>query len=427
VALRVGLLHYSAPPVIGGVETVLGEHAALLALAGHEVRVIAGNGARIGRRIEAVRIPLASTRHPVIKGLRIALDAGHVPRSFTAVRDAIAGSLATASADLDVLVAHNVCSLHFNLALTAALRVVLDRGDGPPLIAWHHDLSATSARWAPVLHSGQPWSLLREPWPGATHVAVSEARREETARAFAIPAETVHVVPNGIDLPLALGLGAATRRLLEPLHLPAAGSIVLVPSRITRRKNLELAIRVLAQLREDGTDARLLVTAAADPHDAGAAAYRADLRELASELGVAEAVHFLTGDQQGGLGAHVVYDLYRVADLLLLPSHDEGFGLPLLEAGASRLPVVCADLPSLRGLAGNEATYFDPQAPASAVAALVRARLGSESASRLAARVRAHYSWARIFETWIEPLLLEVAGNPRPGALVDETTGRRLH
>jgi glycosyltransferase involved in cell wall biosynthesis len=426
MALRVGLLHYTAPPVVGGVETVLGEHALLLAAAGHEVRIIAGNGARAGRRIEAIHIPLASTRHPVIRGQRTALDAGRVPASFTGVLDELARSLGSATAGLDLLIAHNVCSLHFNLALTAALRRLVDSGASPPLIAWHHDLSVTSARWALQLHPGAPWSLVREAWPGVTHVAVSEARRDEIARAFAIPPGAIRVVPNGIDLAAAQGLGAATRRLLSPLRLPARGAVVLVPTRLTRRKNLELAIRVLSRLREGGADARLLLTAATDPHDAGAAAYRADLRALASELGVDEAVHFLTGHPGGRLPPSVVSDLYRVADLLLLPSRDEGFGLPVLEAGASRLPVVCADLPSLRGLAGEEASYFDPDAPDAEVAALVRSRLEREPASRLAARVRAEYGWARIYETAIEPLLFEVAGALRAGDMVGERPRRQL-
>ncbi|MBI2300477.1 MAG: glycosyltransferase, partial [Armatimonadetes bacterium] len=44
----------------------------------------------------------------------------------------------------------------------------------------------------------------------------------------------------------------------------------------------------------------------------------------------------------------VLADLYALADVVLLPSSTEGFGLPLLEAGLHRVPIVCSDLPALR-------------------------------------------------------------------------------
>ncbi len=61
--------------------------------------------------------------------------------------------------------------------------------------------------------------------------------------------------------------------------------------------------------------------------------------------------------------------LCRRADLLLLASETEGFGLPVLEAMASGLPVVCPDLPALREVAGDTARFVagaDPEAYAAA-------------------------------------------------------------
>ena len=103
-------------------------------------------------------------------------------------------------------------------------------------------------------------------------------------------------------------------------------------------------------------------------------------------------------------------DLFRVADALFLPSREEGFGLPILEAGVSRLPVICADIPALRELAGDDATYVDPDGDPAAVAAQVRGRLATDPAYRLAARSRASFAWDAVFETRIRPLLEEAAG-----------------
>ncbi len=409
MALRVGLLHYTAPPVVGGVEAVLGQHAHLLADAGHRVRIIAGRGGGNDPRFEFVRIPLADTRHPLIRAARASLDEGDVPANFAALVADIGAALRPAVDGLDVLVAHNVCGLHFNLPLTAALRELVAMPGGPGFIAWQHDLAWAAAPYALQLHPGPPWNVLRMPWPRTTYVTVSEARRTDQLRLSGLPASAVRVVPNGLDLDRLLGIHPVTRRILDGLGLPGPGPVLLVPVRITPRKNLELAIGIVAELRRIGDDARLIVTGPPDPHASGSDAGVDRLRAIAASAGVADAVHLLAVDRGRRTPRRVVTDLFRTADALLLPSHDEGFGLPVLEAAAARLPVFCADIPSLRELAGDDATYFDPTADPAAVAALIRRRLAAEPVARLAMRIRREYAWPAIYASRIEPLLAEVA------------------
>jgi glycosyltransferase involved in cell wall biosynthesis len=412
VALRVGLLHYTAPPVVGGVEAVLGRHARLLADAGHSVRVIAGRGRSRDRRIELFRVPLADTRHPAIRVARAALDAGDVPAVFDGLVDELEAVLREAVAGLDVLVAHNACGLHFNLPLTAALRRLAGSTVAPPLVAWQHDLAWASEQHRPALHPGAPWDLLRTPWPRTTYVTISASRQADQVRLSGLRPDEVRIVPNGIDVDGLLGLHPGTRQVIDSLGLARSGvwPVLLVPVRITPRKNLELALRVLAVLRADGADARLVVTGPADPHARGTDAGVSALRKLADRLGVSAAVHLLAVDRGRRTPTRVVTDLFRVADALLLPSRDEGFGLPVLEAAVSRLPIVCADLPTLREVAGDDASYFDPDADPEHVAELLRRRLEADPAARLAARTRSAYDWEAIFATQIEPLLREVAG-----------------
>lgn len=411
--LHVGLLHYTAPSVVGGVETVLGHHARLLAASGHRVRIVAGRGRSTEPRAELVRVPLADTRHARIRAARAALDAGQVPVGWDSLVDELAGLLRAAFDGLDIVCAHNVCSLHFNLPLTAALRRVAAEPGAPRLVAWQHDVAATSTRHVGDLHPGPPWDLLAAPWPGVRYVAISDTRRDEVARALGIDPGEVTVVPNGLDVASFLGLHGATRRRLAPLRIGAAHPIVLVPARITPRKNLELGVRVIAELRRGGDDARLIVTGPPDPHDAAALRYLGRLRRLCRDLDVVDAVHFLAGEPGAHTPARVVQDLYRLADVMLLPSRDEGFGLPILEAAACRLPIVCADIPPLRDLAGEDATYVDLAAPPAAVAGAVRDVVRAAGPSRLATRVRASYGWWAVYARRIEPLLTEVAAARR--------------
>jgi glycosyltransferase involved in cell wall biosynthesis len=417
VTLAIGLLHFTAPPVVGGVETVLWHHARLLADAGYAVRVIAGRGGPVDPRVSLARIPLADARNPAVAEVQRALDRGAVPPAFEGLVASLAADLEAATAGLDLVIAHNVCRLAVNTPLTAALRRVLDAGHIRKLVAWDHDIAATSERYAGRLHPGYPWDLFREPWPGVLSVTVSKTRRAELARGTGISPDAIRVVPNGVDRDTFVGLAPTTRQLIDTLNLSGADPVLLTPARVTPRKNLELAVRVVAELRRTGDDARVLITGAPDPHDPHAEAYLGSLREQIAAT-APDGVHLLVDGPRAWRSKRVVADLFRVADALFLPSRDEGFGLPILEAATARLPILCADIPALRELAGDDATYFDPAGDAAAVAAVVRARLGSDPAHRLAARVRRTYGWPAVFRDHVEPLIREAAG--RGAAIRDQ-------
>jgi glycosyltransferase involved in cell wall biosynthesis len=83
------------------------------------------------------------------------------------------------------------------------------------------------------------------------------------------------------------------------------------------------------------------------------------------------------------------------ATAVVLPSRDEGFGLPVLEAMAAGIPVVCSDLPALREVAGGLATLVPSGAPAALATALASvdsaARDSADAADRRAHAAR--YSW----------------------------------
>jgi glycosyltransferase involved in cell wall biosynthesis len=295
--------------------------------------------------------------------------------------------------------------LNKNLALTAALRRLSRRESAPRLVLWHHDLAWTAPRYLSELHAGYPWDLLRTDWPEATQVVVSGLRQRELAALHGVPLERVLVVPNGMDAGAFLKLNAQTRMLVEQAGLASMAPLLLLPVRITRRKNIELAVRVLAELQRDFPAAALVVTGPPGPHNPSNADYFAELKTLRDELGLHSHVHFLAEYSSHYLPDEVIADFYRLADALLLPSREEGFGIPVLEAGLGRLPIFCSDIASLRELGGNWATYFDPDAPAAQVAALIRERLDSSPTYGLSCRVRQQFTWEAIYQHQIAPLL----------------------
>jgi glycosyltransferase involved in cell wall biosynthesis len=388
------------------VEQVLGHHARLLADAGHAVRIVAGRGASLDPRITFVPLPAADTRHPAIVALQADLDAGRIPPTFAATVALLADQLVAAVAGADVLVAHNVGSLNRNLALTAALREMAGRIPGPRLVLWHHDLAWALPAYRASLHDGQPWDLLRTAWPGATQVAVSEGRRSDVADLMGLEPAAVRVIPNGVDLGTLLGLAPGTMDLVRAGGLLALDPLVLLPARITPRKNVELALRMVAAMRAAGrTTAGLVVTGPVDPHGSAAGGYLDTLVRLRRDLDLEASAVFLVEMLDDPSSEQLVHDLYRLVDMLFLPSLDEGFGIPILEAGAHRLPIVCSDLPALRDLAGDAALYVVPDADPAAVAALALARLDGDAVARLARRVRTEFSWEAVYRRAIAPLL----------------------
>ena len=231
--MKIDILHYSAPPVVGGVESVIGQHARLMNAAGHSVRLLVGRGESNDPRTPVIDIPLVDSRHPRILEAKRLLDQGRLPEDFDALTGELASRLQEIINQTDILIAHNVCSLHKNLALTAALHRLGRNSSSLHTILWHHDLAWTTPRYRSELHDGYPWDLLRQDWPFATQVVVSELRRQELSDLINVPASRVVVVPNGLDIRQFLKLEDQTFDFIRQLDLLAAAPLLLLPVRIT--------------------------------------------------------------------------------------------------------------------------------------------------------------------------------------------------
>ncbi len=405
--MKIALLHYSAPPIVGGVESVLAHHARLMTSAGHQVTIFAGRGESFDPAISIRILPLLDSRNAEVMAVKVELDKGKCTESFMHLRDRIQNELTSEMQDFDVLIAHNVASLHKNLALTAAIHNAYRLPGFPRLILWHHDLAWTTPRYRSELHDGYPWQLLREYWSGATQVVISEIRRKELSKLIGLPEQKIRVIPNGVELYSFFKFSERTIELVEELHLLDANPLFLLPARLTPRKNIELAIRIIDALRKDFPQVRLLITGPEGPHNPANRAYRQKLIALRDELGLQQAVNFLADMTPEFLPDEVIADFYRLADALLFPSREEGFGIPLIEAGFSGIPVFCADIPVLRELGGKDLSYFDPDGDPAFIAGQINARLQSEMTLRWARRARYGYNWHSIDNLYIEPLIIK--------------------
>lgn len=408
--MHVSILHYAAPPIVGGVESTIFHHARLLNQAGYEVSIIAGRGESFDEESLYLPIPEIDSRHPEVIQVGSELAQGVITEEFFQLRDKLFESLSSSLEDTDVLIVHNVLTLHKNLALTAALQLISEQGK-PSLIAWCHDFAWQDALYTPDLHAGYPWDLLNSPWSGVRYVTVSEHRRQRLVELISIPKSEVDVIPPGVDVFQFLNLSPLVQNIIYQLQLLDAKPLVLLPARITRRKNIEFAIKVIEFLKIDYPQVSLVITGPPGPHNPKNIAYLNALRTMREDLGLVSNVHFLYEfngeDQILILSDEIITELFRAVDIIIFPSHREGFGIPVLEAGLARAPIFAADIPSVRESSNGLINLFNPTGDPGAVAADIDAFLRSDHAYQLRRQVIEKYTWQSILKNKIIPILNE--------------------
>jgi mannosylglucosylglycerate synthase len=399
------IVHYTPPGVVGGVEHIIYQHARLLESRGFSVTLVAGRNE--GAALPVTVIPEIDAAREDSATLEAQLAAGAVPPAFWEARNRILDALLRLAGSADRVLVHNAFTLHFSLPLTAALWTLAVRAPAGKYLAWSHDLSWTNPLYQPTMHPGYPWNLLRLPAPGVRYVTVSDARRHELGRLWEGLGVPVVTIPNGIDVPTFLRLSPRIRDLYHELRLAERDAVLLLPVRITRRKNIELAIRATAELRDRGLDVLFLVSGPVAQHHPGrSATYLTELKALRDELGLGRRVRFLADEMGTNFDVEEVAHLYTLADLLLFPSEQEGFGLPIVEAALARVPAVLTDIPIFREVGGAEAYYVGLDWDAGRIAEVICAAL-DERPSRSYRRALRTYSWERILDTAILPLLID--------------------
>ncbi len=410
---RTAILHYSAPPTIGGVEAVVFAHARVFLENGYPIKVIAGRGKKsaLPEGADFTKISLLDSRDETVLEVQKELAEGSVSDAYRALRKKIKNQLEKALAGIDNIIAHNLFSKNYNLALSEALVLLHDQGKLPNLVAWCHDFSIQSKNDRPELHEGLPWDILRTYRPDIQYVTVSKQRQKILANIFDQSEERIKVVYNGFDPDELLGVSPETSRLISHLGLLDAEIVILMPVRITKAKNIEFALQVAAELSSFVSDCKIVLTGPPDPHDPENRAYFDDLRKMRSDLGVEENFKFIyeenpRSDEPYLLDMAVVADLYRVCDCIFMPSTHEGFGMPVLEAGFVGKPVFSSKIPASVEIGGEEIHRISLSKGAEHAAQQIVHWASGDPIQRLRQRTRQNHTWQKIFIHQIKPLLI---------------------
>jgi glycogen(starch) synthase len=217
-------------------------------------------------------------------------------------------------------------------------------------------------------------------------VTCSAYMREHVADIYGLEEERISVIPNGIDPSELVPVDD-----LDALRARFAASderLVLLVGRLVYEKGFHLALQALPGLTERLGDVRFIV--------AGSGTAERELIDQARELGLHEHGSFL-----GWIGDDVLHSLYRIADLTVVPSIYEPFGLVALEAMASGCPCLVADTGGLREVVpnGDVGLRFRSRDPESLGQMAERLLTDKDLCDRLVAEASEHvlgFDWADV-------------------------------
>ena len=202
-------------------------------------------------------------------------------------------------------------------------------------------------------------------------------------RTYGLSGSHLTVVPAGVDL-ARFGPADGPRRPGPPR--------LLFVGRLQPLKGPDVAVRTLAEVRRTVEDATLRIVGGASGVS-GESTSPERLQALADDLGVGDAVTIEPAVDQDTLA-----ERYRDADVVLVPSRSETFGLVALEAQACGTPVVAADVPGLEAVVGDGGTLVPGHDPADHAAAVVRYLddpASASAASRAGVASGRRSSWER--------------------------------
>ncbi len=235
------------------------------------------------------------------------------------------------------------------------------------------------------------WSVKSAVDNSALIITVSDNSKRDIDEVYGVPSSKVRVIRHGVEKDF-FGLRENERygpEIPAQSGLPADARYLLAVSTVHPHKNWEALIEAYSALVREGSELHLAICGLRGKAWAG-------LQEKLAAARLADKAHLL-----GWQPRERLIGLFKFAEALVFPSTFEGFGMPVLEAMAAELPVVCSDIPPLREIADGCAHFFDPKSSDDLAAVLRGTLQDSERRRKLvkAGLARAgEFTWRRAAE-----------------------------
>ena len=220
----------------------------------------------------------------------------------------------------------------------------------------------------------------------------SNSLRSEIDRYLEVDPQKFRLIYEAVDHDI-FKPGNREAALAHVASFGVSGPFVLFVSSLWRYKNCDGLLRAWKLARHELAGRQLVIVGAGRDQQ-----YAAELHTLVDELGITDDVVFV-----GGIPLEETALFYQAADLLVYPSLNETFGLPILEAMACACPVVTSDISAMPETAGGAAVLADPHDPGS----LARAILDATGAAADGLRARGlrqarRFTWAATAEATLD-------------------------
>lgn len=375
------ILSWEYPPrIIGGLGTHVHQLAVNLARIGGNVHIITKDAPdapdyEIAEGVHIHRVPLYPPEIPQEEWVSWTLqfNVALLERAVPIINERIG--------KVHVLHAHDWLVAHAAISLKHAYRI--------PLVATIH--ATEYGRHQGYIPEGMSRIIHQIEWwltfESVRTITCSNYMRDEVIRIFELPEDKVTVIPNGIEYELFEG-DEDTERIRRQFLAPGSRMVFFV-GRLVYEKGVQTVIEAMPKVLEEVPDVRFLV-AGTGPH------VRA-LQAMIEEFGMGDKIKLL-----GFVDADKLVKFYKCADITVVPSIYEPFGMVVLEAMVAGSPVIVADTGGLKETVIHEETglCFKPNDPDSLARAMIRVLKDAELAQRLTSDAQRFigekYNWGRI-------------------------------
>ena len=341
------------PPHLGGMENVAAQITEGLTAKGYAVAVYTSDRGYSSNTVNSSKSPVHYLK---------SIEFAHTPIMFSLFFRLLA------------LPRHALIHLHVSQAFSPEIVYLVSRLRGIAYIAHIHLDVDASGPFGFLLAPYKKIFLKRVLKSAAKVICLSEPQRQLIARQYALPLESIVVIPNGVAQEYFVG--ARTHQNPVPR--------LLFVGRLAAQKNLALLIETCAQMQ---VQAFLDIV--------GEGEERAKIEALIQQYRLQNVK--LHGRKTG----QELIELYRSADMFVLPSLKEGVSLSMLEAMAAGLPVVASDAPEIRHILGECGVLIqEPTATnyASALDATLSNKDIMRKLSMLSTQKARAYSWRKLLD-----------------------------
>jgi glycogen synthase len=379
--MKVVILSWEYPPrIIGGLGTHVHKLSTNLAHMGVNVHVITKDapGApdyEMREDVHIHRVPLYPPEIPQEEWVpwTLQFNVALLERAIPLINERIG--------TVNVLHAHDWLVAHAAIALKHAYRI--------PLVATIHATEYGRHQgnlpgpMQKLIHQIEWWLTFES----VRTICCSNYMRDEVVRIFELPEDKVNVIPNGIEYDL-FRMDAESEQIKRQFIEPDSRMVFFV-GRLVYEKGVQTVIEAMPKVLEEVPDVRFLV--------AGTGPHKRQLEAMIYELGLAEKIRLL-----GFVDAERLVKFYKCADLTVVPSLYEPFGMVVLESMVAGCPVIVADTGGLKEIVVHEETglCFKPGNPESLADAMIRVLKDTDLADRLTKDalnlISDKYSWGMI-------------------------------